>query len=427
MLNTLTVTNVILGRKKVSIQYSVQGEWKKFFKTDKMFYVEYDFDISGIPKSVAIIPIMGTLLTLSWLYDGEIIVNELDQEFYNSIPEFKHGYKLMYPDFEFKGGLTVGSLVNNKIQGSNSACLFSGGVDAFSTLISNINKKPVLITVWGADISCENIKGWTIVNNYIEAVSKDLSLKRAVIKSNFREIIDAGLIDRECYSLTGDTWWHGFQSGTGMLTLMAPYTYCNNIKNLYIGSSYIKEFWGEYKCSSDPVIDNYIRYNGTQVIHDGYELSRQDKIHRICEYSKKHCIDIPLRVCWESSSGTNCCNCEKCFRTITAIKTEGEDPRKYGFNYTEQWYLKMAYKLQFMSIEISHYYGTIKRMREIYKLKEMPKQIRWLYKLPIDDGVNKYTHKVKRFWEKDLNIKEMLYYILPPVFKRIYSKIKKKI
>ena len=43
---------------------------------------------------------------------------------------------------------------------------------------------------------------------------------------------------------------------------------------------------------------------------------------------------IHLHVCWETSSGSNCSCCEKCFRTMLAILLEGGDPNEFGFRFT---------------------------------------------------------------------------------------------
>lgn len=51
-----------------------------------------------------------------------------------------------------------------------------------------------------------------------------------------------------------------------------------------------------------------------------------------------------MRVCWESTGGSNCCNCEKCWRTILALYAEGENSREYGFDYTDKQLNQLAKK-----------------------------------------------------------------------------------
>ena len=420
-MNSISIDKIDIREHKISIYYTVGGEWKRFFGPESFFWVEYDSDVSIVPKSVAVVPIMGTLLTLSWLYDAEIFVEELDKDFYESIPEFKNGYRTMYPNVDFKGSISVNKIVENKYDAKQNACLFSGGVDAFNTLISHLDEKPTLVTVWGADIAYDNDAGWGTVKKHINSVANQFDLGYEIIHTNFRKIIDEVILDRELPARTGDMWWHGFHSGTGMLTLMAPCAFCRGINRLYIASSYTKEFWGKYKCSSDPVIDNYIRYNGMRIIHDGYEFSRQDKVHRICEYAEKTKIKIPLRVCWKSKDGTNCCGCEKCYRTILGIYAEKKNPKSFGFDYDENDFCSMMQKLKHMELVAIQYYAIQRLLRKNYTYFHTDKSLRWFYKANLNTPSGIYQHsnpnkldKVRYFYSK-----------LPKFIQRIYRTIRR--
>lgn len=418
-MNVIKISKVNVDKNIITVNYDVSGEWKKFFGPDRCFWVEYSSDIQNTPESVAVVPIMGTLITLSWIYDAEIIVDELDEDFYNSIPEFKKGYKTMYPKVNFQGKLSVNKIVRNTAKAEKKCgSLFSGGVDAFQTLLSHFEEKPILLSVWGADIGYDNYNGWQIVETHIIEMAKLFKLNYEVIRSNFRKVVDEGLLHSELKKKTGDGWWHGFQSGTGMLTLMAPYAYCYGLQRIYIASSFTKENWGHYTCSSDPIIDNYIRYAGAKIAHDGYEFNRQDKIQRICEFSKNNHIRIPLRVCWESDGGTNCCKCEKCCRTILGIYAEKENPIEYGFEYLPNEFTNIMNKLRYYKMEINQYLGLQKRLRENYKFFEIDKSIRWFYKKHFDVNKEFYTH----ISNGHMNIKEKLYDLSPGFIKNIYNK-----
>ena len=74
--------------------------------------------------------------------------------------DFKQGYIDMYPKVDFKGTLIASNIIDNSyIPSKRTASFFSGGVDAFSTLISHVDEKPVLVTLWGSDIKLTDIKG----------------------------------------------------------------------------------------------------------------------------------------------------------------------------------------------------------------------------------------------------------------------------
>ena len=194
--NVVRITDIEIIGNKVTVGFETEGEWSELFCKNE-FFAEYGSNITDVPKSVAIIPLMGTFLPLSWLFDGEIVVEELDKDFFECIPQVKAGFSEIYPHMNFGGKVTVKSVVENKIDNTKYSQLFSGGLDAFHTLLSNIDKKPLLISVWGADITADNENGWSIVKKHIEETAAQFSLNYEVVRSNLREINTALLHSRE--------------------------------------------------------------------------------------------------------------------------------------------------------------------------------------------------------------------------------------
>ena len=421
MNNRLSITEISVENKKITTRFDIQGEWKKLFNVEKDFYVSYNVDVKNTPSSIAVIPVLGTLLTLSWLFDGEIIVEELDKDFYNSIPEIKKGYQTMFPHVHFAGTLTVKKIVDNQCASNHrTAQLFSGGADAFSTLLTYLEEKPSLLTIWGADVAEYNDEAWAIVESAIKSISKQFNLSFVSVKSNFRDIISPLLHSQSELVQTGDDWWHGFQSGTGLLCLIAPYAYSFKIKTLYIASSFTQSQWGSYTCSSDPIIDNATKFCGCQVNHDGYEYTRQEKIQNICSYAIQHNTTIPLRVCWLSKDGNNCCQCEKCRRTMLELYAERQDPLKYGFNYGTDLNSTMD-ELKFDKIR-SYYLNKAQiSLKRNYKKSEVLPSLRWVYSTKFPDNSNYYLRKKPK-----KNIKEFIYSLTPNFVKTIYKKILKR-
>lgn len=96
-----------------------------------------------------------------------------------------------------------------------------------------------------------------------------------------------------------DGWWHGFQHGIGLIGQAAPIAFNHKLKSVYIVSTFtIKD---KVTCASDPIIDNFVEFCGWKTIHDGYESTRQDKVHKISRFVKNTGVDVNLRVCWISS------------------------------------------------------------------------------------------------------------------------------
>ena len=120
----------------------------------------------------------------------------------------------------------------------------------------------------------------------------------------------------------------------------------------------------------------------------------------ICEYSRRNNTEIPLRVCWESSGGSNCCKCEKCYRTLFGIIAEKENPRKYGFNYTDKEFEEIVDDLK-NRIFISNFRWKYiqDEFRNNYNIHEVDKNLRWFYKTDIkriDKSLKKQLLKGKK-------------------------------
>lgn len=420
-MNKLFVKDVVINTNKVEIEYEISGDWGRLFAPDTKFWVEYSSDISNVPKSIAIIPFLGSVLSVSWVYDSEIIIDEIDKAFYDCLPNVLKGYKKMYPNVTFGGKLTVNKVVENSVPADKSVCLFSGGVDAFNTLLSHYSEKPELITIWGADVECDNVEGWKEVDEHIQQTSEQFNLSHHIIRSNLRKIYNKSLTESELRKNCGDGLWHGFQHGMGMLTLLAPLAYVHGISRVYIASSYTASLWGKYTCASDPVIDNEVKYINCSVHHDGYEYTRQDKIRNICKFSEENNINIPLRVCWESKDGKNCCICEKCCRTLLGLYAEKVNPENFGFALKEKTFSTIIKQLKSHRLELAHYYCIQKILRQNYKLKDVDKSIRWFYKLDLNKQGDYYIPNKP----SDYTFKERIFLALPPIIKKLYRKLKK--
>lgn len=352
--DSIVVDNIQIHNNKLDVFYHATGRVCKYINNNTHFFSHYSCDIGMVPDSIAVIPFVVNVLPIIWVTDSILELPELDSDFFQSIEEFKKGYIKMYPMIAFGGEVRVVSLVKNVIAKSENdvAAFFSGGVDAFSTLINHISEKPILVTVRGADIKLDDVDGWSIVTNHVNQVASEYGLNVLLIESNFRYFLNEARLN-ELIGSAKDNWWHGFQHGIGLIGLSFPAAYTCGFAKIYIASSYTKE--DRYTCASDPLIDNYLRFANAQIFHDGYEYSRQKKIECLCSYVKKTSKTMNLRVCYMVDGGRNCCRCEKCYRTITGIIAEGHSPLNYGFNINSTDLNKIIHDLKwniFMSSAI---------------------------------------------------------------------------
>lgn len=381
-MNKIILDSPTICKNRIDYSYKIVGECSQAFMQEEKFFIEYNMDVSNVPEGILQIPLLANILPVAWVYDAEIILPKCDKKFYDCIPLVKKGYEKMYPMIELKGKLTAEILEENAWENESSLSFFSGGVDAFNTLISHAEEKPLLVTLWGADIRLEDEKGWENVSNHLKTVSKTFGCECATVKTSFRKVINEDLLS-EKVEKSGDGWWHGFQHGIAIICSAAPIAYIKKAYNVYFASSFTKNDKGKYTCASDPTIDNFIKFGSTNVVHDGYEYDRQMKIRNITEFSKKKNTEISLRVCWESSGGSNCCKCEKCFRTILAIIAEKDEPKNFGFDYTNDQFKNLSKKIRYSSNKVftmPRYLPIQDKIKINYKYKEVPKNLKWFYK-----------------------------------------------
>lgn len=123
----------------------------------------------------------------------------------------------------------------------------------------------------------------------------------------------------------------GFHHGIALLGLSATVTVVENIGTMLIAATYTQEF--KYPWGSHPLIDNELSWADVKVVHNGYQLSRQEKIRYVLkDYIRNNKRYPLLRSCWIQFRDFNCSKCEICCRTITSLVLENIDPNKCGFN-----------------------------------------------------------------------------------------------
>lgn len=408
MKNRIVIKSIAVKKGEITCRYHVEGSWKEAFKEKDSMTVSYSVDVSAVPKGIAVVPFLANLLPMSWVYDAEIVTPVCDKVFFDSIPQFKRGYQNMYPMMTLGGSLTIEKQEENcPTAAKHSGAFFSGGVDAFNTLVCHVAEKPILLTLWGADVKLSDEKGWRNVLSHLQDTSRQFDIDYVTIKSEFRKFQNEGVLT-EAVKRSGDGWWHGFQHGIGIICHAAPVAWAMGILKVYFASSFTAADKGKITCASDPTIDNFVRFGGTQIVHDGYEFTRQMKVHNIIQFAKKTGMKIPLRVCWESTGGSNCCRCEKCWRTMLAIYAENQNPREYGFEYTDEELAQIAKKMRYGGDKMFgplRYTPIQKAMQKNCKKKELPKEIQWFYDASMDNLGQaplwrKCAHKAKRSIKK---------------------------
>lgn len=330
-MKTIELLKIQKCGNSIRYEFRYSDELKKYF-TGQDFCITYPDNIEQVPDGVLAVPFATCTLQISWFTDCELIIPELDRDFYESIPYFLDGYKNMYPEVLFAGKLTVGRVVDCRPKKTGScATMFSGGLDATTTLLRHIDEHPHLISIWGSDVNYDNENGWQIVEQGLRKTAEQYSLPLAVIRTRFIQFDNAIRLTEDFGEVLQTSWWYGVKHGIGLLGHVAPYAWLHGINVLYIASSNCYND-GPVRCASDPIIDNHLEYCGTTICHDAFDMDRMSKTKYLVQYHQDHPDEkIHVHVCWSSGSGENCCICEKCCRTMMGFMIAGADPQHFGF------------------------------------------------------------------------------------------------
>lgn len=179
---------------------------------------------------------------------------------------------------------------------------FSGGVDSFYSLLKHRDEITDLIFIHGADIPLDNTLFRKAVSQRLRDVAASFDKNVIEIETNIRELLDPYVN------------WAFVSHGAALASighLLTPY-----FRRIYIAASHTcPDFspWG-----SHPDLDPLWSSDTLEFIHDGFEVTRVDKVGFITKFDTalQH-----LRVCNNKSlSAYNCGTCEKCIRTMINLK-----------------------------------------------------------------------------------------------------------
>lgn len=369
----IRLASVELDGTRVVYHFDTHGENVERLFTSRELWIDYGTDISQVPLSILTVPFVSVMLPAVWLIDAVLWISDLDRTFYESCFSLRRAYADLYRKCSLQGRIVCSRLTDNVIDWNKDAVLlFSGGLDAHTSYIRNQREVRCLV----------NIQGWFVnpgeCSESAAADKNDCSLFAErhdklfdYIESNFATLISNKHLHKFIKN-TGDSLWHGFQHSMAFISISIPICYLHGYNRIIIASSFT--VGDERVCASYPTTDVEFRFAGCgHTIHDGFELSRQDKIKLLVRHQQVTGKPYPIRVC--SFNDRNCCYCEKCFRTIMGLVAENADITDFGFKVDKpllEYYQKYFGNFNNMALfgvhneSISHWPHIKKRMIENY-------------------------------------------------------------
>ena len=321
----IEITNLHVSDNKILVKLNFSEDIGKYFLMD-YFVADYDEKIENVDNSILSIPALSTVITIAWAAGADVYMECLDKTYLDALGKVEAIFRDWFPQFSFSTKIHVRNIISNESNNKRYAMLFSGGLDSLTSYIRNREKRPTLISIWGVDNPSpeyKNYKFWNKVRNKLLSFANQEGVDIHFIKTNTGELINGKLLAKE-YDIE-EEWWGEVSHGLVLTGLSAPII-AEEVGTIFVASTHTKDFlkpWG-----SNPKIDNNISWADVKVIHDGYELSRMEKIEII--KNNPECLPY-LSVC-NTYREHNCGFCEKCWRTITGLVLEDVDPKKCNFD-----------------------------------------------------------------------------------------------
>lgn len=195
-------------------------------------------------------------------------------------------------------------VASEEIQPSESneiGSFFSGGVDGTFTLLRHMEEVTSMVFVKGIDMQLTNDnlfnEVWEANSDFARTIGKPL----VPVASNVR------FFARE----HGCVWPTYFGVG------LASIAYALGLSKVFIASGVYYDDLAPH--GSHPLTDPLLSSSTMQVVHDGADTQRIEKLRRIAEFPPAMKI---LRVCWQDKT-FNCGKCEKCLRTRVQLRVLG--------------------------------------------------------------------------------------------------------
>jgi len=351
----IVITEVTAAGTEVRAEVQYTRDVRRFFG-DETFFVEYDVDVSDVPERVLTIPVLAHVCPVAWATESDVRVSTVDERYLDSLQTIGSILCEMYPSLMGGGRIVVSddrtgrserspdpSTRTADTDESDVASLFTGGVDSLATYVRHRDEAPTLINVQGWVIGIDETERWNQTRRVIEEYGRRFDVGTQFIRSNMLSFLDWRMLIAHFSRHHDGGWYSAVGGGLGLTGLVAPLAVANGYRRLYVPATVwngmtapsVVDHWdgSGMPWGSHPDIEGNVGWDGTETVHDGFELSRQERVRVIADYIRETGRDdLLVRSCADSEQATNCTECEKCFRTAFGLALEGIDPSDHGFD-----------------------------------------------------------------------------------------------
>jgi hypothetical protein len=190
----------------------------------------------------------------------------------------------------------------SRADGRGTACFFTAGVDSLYSVLRHRTALDALVFVHGFDVPLDDHGARQRVSTGVQAAADALGLPLIEVVTDLRRLgEDHGVPWFDYHGAAMAAVAHALAPRFARVVVPTSLTYASL-----------------YSLGSHPLLDPLWSSADVEVVHDGLE---QDRIGKLAAISDLPAARDHLRVCHANEDGAyNCGRCEKCLRTIVAIR-----------------------------------------------------------------------------------------------------------
>lgn len=267
-----------------------------------------------------------------------IIKDEICKTFYDNLLKLKKYYETLnigtiYFNIECKISET-----QNIFHKRGKLSTFTGGVDSFYTLLTNLHKIDTLLYCINYDIQESKQKLLEQQLKTVRGVAQKLGKKVILCRTNQRNVLEWGNIGyltdiKKKYN--NDLWGYFLH---GVCLFSNAYNLSSEYNEIFIPSNdidYRYRLWG-----TSFEADHLYGSSFLDICHDGQEY-RCGKVKKLIDLNRRIVFDY-LKVCFSNTNQLyNCSKCEKCNRTLIIIYSINPDYLKELKTFNTQSFIKI--------------------------------------------------------------------------------------
>lgn len=245
-----------------------------------------------------------------------------------NLPVLRDVFHAWHPDaLKYSEIHTTAREEAHKAPAHRAATFFSGGVDSFYTLLKHRRRQQLpaplthIIFMRGIEKPLDFAIGVEASQQRAQDIAAAAGVGCITGESNIRSYFEPDWLHHYCGSGLAATALC-LSGGLDYVCIPSTYSYADPVP---IGST--------------PLTDERFSTERLQIVHDGAELPRTEKIARLVEWDRALAL-AHLRVCAQNRGGAyNCCQCWKCVRTAVPLALLGvlEEAPTFPDKSTAHW------------------------------------------------------------------------------------------